>query len=91
MCIRDSVDIPLDTIDKSGHFVLAKWSDEDSDLLEMTGFKVPQKTALFLPGGVIHTNNYLAGTWRTMLADGPINEGKLYAGDRKIRFKFASL
>lgn len=61
------LDCPMDGLESSGLFVLGKWNDT-GDALFVTAFRVPQWHALFVPGGVIHTNDYLCGTWRTMLS-----------------------
>ena len=58
------LDCPLE--DDSGFFVIGKYQD---DLLHLTGFKVPTRHTIYVPGGVIHSNDYLKGTWRTMLSD----------------------
>ena len=58
------LDCPLE--DDSGHFIMAKMEGDD---LHVTAFKVPTRHTLYIPGGVIHSNDYLAGTWRTMLSD----------------------
>ena len=60
------LDCPLE--DDSGTFIIAKHSD-DGEELHITGFKIPTRHTLYLPGGVIHSNDYLRGTWRTMLSD----------------------
>ena len=59
------LDCPLE--EESGTFIIAKFTD-DGDL-HLTGFKIPTRHTLYLPGGVIHSNDYLKGTWRTMLSD----------------------
>ena len=59
------LDCPLE--DDSGTFIIAKFTDDGE--LHMTGFKIPTRHTLYLPGGVIHSNDYLRGTWRTMLSD----------------------
>ena len=58
------LDCPLE--DDSGTFIIAKWHGDE---LHITGFKIPTLHTLYLPGGVIHCNDYLRGTWRTMLSD----------------------
>ena len=58
------LDMPLDNAD--GYFVLGKL---EGDELHLTAFKVPTRHCLYVPGGTIHTNDYLQGTWRTMLSD----------------------
>ena len=87
-------DCPLDPLKSSGMFVLGKWSDDKDDggddndgeenVLCLTAFRVPRLHALYVPGGVIHTNDYLSGTWRTMLswtATEPIDHVHLVVGD----------
>ncbi|KAK3086292.1 hypothetical protein FSP39_016405 [Pinctada imbricata] len=59
------LDCPLD--EDSGTFILAKIVDDD--VLHVTAFKVPIRHTLYIPGGTIHSNDYLRGTWRTMLSD----------------------
>lgn len=61
------VDCPLDTLDESGMFIIGKWND-DGNALFLTAFRVPQLHSLFVPGGTVHSNDYLCGTWRTMLS-----------------------
>ena len=51
----------------SGVFILAKFTD-DGDF-HITGFRLPVRHTLYIPGGCIHSNDYLSGTWRTMLSD----------------------
>jgi len=80
------LDCPLGNFLETGHFILAKFLEEDPDSLEITAFMVPNQSTIYTPGGVMHTNNYLQGTWRTMLADGPINEAKMYRNDEKFNF-----
>lgn len=58
------LDCPFD--DDSGYFVVGKL---DGEMLHLTAFKVPTKHTLYVPPGVIHSNDYLKGTWRTMLSD----------------------
>ena len=71
------IDCPLSPLDESGFFLLGKWIEEGEDtFLCITMFRVPQLHALYVPGGTIHSNDYLRGTWRTMLswtADLPID------------------
>lgn len=58
------IDCPLD--DDSGFFVLGKMSEDE---LHLTGFRVPKRHTLYVPADCIHSNDYLKGTWRTMLSD----------------------
>ena len=43
---------------------------------------------LYTPPHVLHTNNYLKGTWRTMLSDQFVNEGKLQRNKQSFCFTF---
>jgi len=82
------LDCPLTPTRKSGYFVLAKFTDGSKTTIEITAFQVPTRHTIYTPGGVLHTNNYLKGTWRTMLADGPIDEGKIEKDGQPLRFTF---
>ena len=67
------LECPLYT--NSGYFILGKMVDND---LHLTAFMVPTQHTLYIPGGVIHSNDYLRGTWRTMLsAEMEVREAKL--------------
>ncbi|XP_013417464.1 uncharacterized protein LOC106178715 [Lingula anatina] len=59
------LDCPL--VEDSGVFIMAKLVGDDE--LHVTGFRVPVRHTLYIPGGCIHSNDYLKGTWRTMLSD----------------------
>lgn len=59
------LDCPL--AEDSGIFILGKFV-ENGDL-HITGFRIPVRHTLYVPGGTIHSNDYLKGTWRTMLSD----------------------
>ncbi|XP_052776936.1 uncharacterized protein LOC128214485 [Mya arenaria] len=59
------LDCPLAA--NSGTFILGKFTDDDE--IHITGFKIPVRHTLYIPGGTIHCNDYLSGTWRTMLSD----------------------
>ena len=37
----------------------------------ITGFKIPTGHTLHVPAYTIHSNDYLKGTWRTMLSHEP--------------------
>ena len=50
----------------SGFFVMAKI---EGDVMHLTAFQVPRRHTLYVPGGTLHSNDYLKGTWRTMLSD----------------------
>jgi hypothetical protein len=71
------IDCPLSPLHESGFFLLGKWEEEEGKTcLCLTMFRVPQGHALFVPGGTIHSNDYMRGAWRTMLSwtcDQPIN------------------
>ena len=52
--------------------------------------QVPTWHTLYTPPHLLHTNNYLSGTWRTMLADQPVNEGKITRRDgTQFHFSFS--
>ena len=48
--------------------------------------KVPTRHTVYTSGGVLHTNNYLRGTWRTMLSNGFVNEAKIEKNGKPFRF-----
>ena len=58
------LDCPLDP--DNGVFVLGKFVDDE---LHLTAFQVPVRHTVYVPAGTIHSNDYLIGTWRTMLSD----------------------
>ena len=55
---------PLDL--DNGLLVLGKFFDCE---LHLTAFQVPARHTVYVPAGTIHSNDYLIGTWRTMLSD----------------------
>ncbi|XP_064605438.1 uncharacterized protein LOC135470430 [Liolophura sinensis] len=59
------LDCPLES--DSGNFILGKIVGDDE--LHLTAFHVPIRHTLYIPANVIHSNDYLKGTWRTMLSD----------------------
>ena len=61
---------------------------EDIDDVVIIIRQVPTRHTIYTPKDVLHTNNYLQGTWRTMLADGKVNEGKLLRNNKMLRFTF---
>lgn len=67
--------MPLST--DSGRFVLGKFKDEEETELHLTAFKIPQGQTLLVPANTIHSNDYLLGTWTTMLAHADIDQVKL--------------
>ena len=72
-------DCPLNA--ESGAFILAKFLDQDEEtVLHISAFRIPTRHTLYIPSGVIHSNDYLKGTWRTMLSDGPIDHAHLFRG-----------
>ena len=84
------LDCPL--CDDSGHFIIAKFFDDKREL-HLTAFKIPTLHTLYLPGGTIHSNDYLKGTWCTMLSDeAPIDQVRLLRkkdeGLEKFHFEF---
>lgn len=58
------IDCPMDA--ESGVFILGKLTEDE---LHLTAFKIPRRQTLYVPGYCIHSNDYLKGTWRTMLSD----------------------
>ena len=81
------VDCPMDS--DNGIFVLAKFVDEEESILHLTGFRIPLNHCILIPGYVIHINDYLKGTWRTMLSDAaPIDYVFLEKEDKRFHFKF---
>jgi len=80
------LDCPLDSIRESGHYILAKWTDDKRTAMQITAFKVPARHTVYTPPLVIHTNNYLRGTWRTMLSDEPVYEAKMLRGNTPFHF-----
>jgi Ca2+-binding EF-hand superfamily protein len=58
------IDCPLD--EDSGFIILGKL---DKGEIHLTAFKIPRRQTLYVPGNCIHSNDYLKGTWRTMLSD----------------------
>ena len=84
------LDCPLK--EDSGVFVFLKFVDKEETCLHISGFRIPVRHTLFIPGMVIHTNDYLKGTWRTMLSDAgpPIDHVKLHKGshDESVGFNF---
>ena len=62
----------------------------------ITGFKIPTRHTLYVPPDTIHSNDYLRGTWRTMLSDeADIDHVKLVRClpdcDEHLRFEFEPL
>ncbi|CAF3354998.1 unnamed protein product, partial [Rotaria sp. Silwood2] len=80
--------------EESGFFILGKFSSENENELHLTAFKIPLKHTLYVPPFTIHSNDYLKGTWRTMLSDATdidhvILERERYDGERdQISFDF---
>ena len=81
------LDCPMDS--DNGIFVLGKFLDQEETILHLTGFQIPAKHCMFIPGKVIHINDYLKGTWRTMLSDAaPIDYVYLEKENKKFHFQF---
>lgn len=59
------VDTPRDH--HSGHLVIGK-IDPGDHALELTAFAVRPGDSVYIPAGTIHTNDYLLGTWKTLLS-----------------------
>ena len=82
-------DMPYEDVDKSGVFVIGKFLDESETRIALTGFSIPRNQTLWIPGGVIHTNNYLKGKWNTMLKIGePIDAVELVRDGKQFSFTF---
>ena len=60
------LDCPHGHHTENGHFILAKIVNNDE--LHLTAFQIPSKHTLYIPPNTIHSNDYLRGKWRTMLA-----------------------
>ena len=58
------------------------------DIVTQGCHQVPTRHTIYTPRDILHTNNYLQGTWRTMLADGKVNEGKLMRNNKMLRLNF---
>ena len=82
-------DTPYEAPGKSGVFVIGKFLDAAETKIELTGFVIPQGETLWVLPGVIHTNNYLKGTWNTMLnLEEDIETVKLMREGESIIFTF---
>ena len=79
-----------DHLPGKGIFVMGKFLDEAETELELTGFVIPPGDTLWVPEGTIHTNNYLKGTWTTMLnrEKEHIDEVKMIKDGRNFHFSF---
>ena len=83
------LDCPLNS--DNGTFVIGKFIDNDETILHVTGFRIPARHGMLLPANTIHCNDYLKGTWRTMLSDAaPIDYVYLEKEDTRFHFKFQS-
>ena len=82
------VDCPIDR--DNGVLILAKFVDPEETILHITGFRIPQRHCILIPGNTIHINDYLKGKWRTMLSDAtPVDYVFLEKGGKKFSFEFA--
>ncbi|CAF1034223.1 unnamed protein product [Didymodactylos carnosus] len=61
------LDCPHEHFLRSGKFILGKFVDKAETELHLTAFIIPCKHTLHIPPKIIHSNDYLQGTWRTML------------------------
>lgn len=59
------IDKPLDK--RSGYLLIGKMDPIDQSL-ELTAFLVRQFQSVYIPAKTIHTNDYLLGTWETLLS-----------------------
>eukprot|EP01083_Nonionella_stella_P028788 79339_1 len=57
------IDCPFNNLDgQSGLFIIGKWDVVNGlDYLCLTAFRIPERHALYVPAGVIHSNDYLQG------------------------------
>ena len=84
------VDCPKESHGENGIFLLAKFIDDEETILHLTGFQIPKKHCMYIPGDVIHINDYLKGTWRTMLSDAaPIDYAYLEKDGVRFHFRFS--
>lgn len=59
------VDMPLD---KNSGYLLIGRIDPSDQALELTAFVINPMDRVYIPAQTIHTNDYLLGTWETMLS-----------------------
>lgn len=59
------IDRPLDK--RSGYLLIGRMDPFDQSL-ELTAFFVRQYQSVYIPAKTIHTNDYLLGTWETLLS-----------------------
>lgn len=59
------VDTPLN--EHSGYLMIGKSNSSDHSL-ELTAFAVKPRDNVYIPAKTIHTNDYLLGTWQTLLS-----------------------
>ena len=79
------VDTPINP--RSGHLVIGRIDSADQ-ALELTAFVVKPGDSVYIPAGTIHTNDYLLGTWQTLLSSAcefP-NARLRRPGDKPLRF-----
>ena len=72
------LDCPLDS--NSGLFVIGKQIGNE---LHLSAFQVPSRHTVYIPAGIIHSNDYLIGTWRTMLSDEAVIDHVLTVREKK--------
>lgn len=79
------VDTPIHP--HSGYLVIGKIDSVDQ-ALELTAFVVKAGDSVYIPAGTIHTNDYLLGTWQTLLSsDCEFPNARLRRpGDKPLRF-----
>lgn len=65
------LDCPHSHHTRNGWFILGKITNDDE--LHLTAFQIPIRHALYIPPNTIHSNDYLKGKWRTMLAEADID------------------
>lgn len=79
------VDMPLNP--RSGYLMIGKIDPVDQ-ALELTAFVVKPGDSVYIPAGTIHTNDYLLGTWQTLLSSAcEIPNARIrQPGDKPLRF-----
>ena len=76
--------------ENSGRLVLGKFVDKEETELHLTAFEVPKGEIVYIPGNVIHTNDYFLGKWHTMLSgETDVDLVHLVKGDQKKAFHFS--
>ena len=81
------LDCPHSSHTRSGRFILAKFAENKEETeLHITAFIIPRKHTLYIPPYAIHSNDYLQGTWRTMLSGDDIDRVVMKRNRYEINF-----